>query len=689
MRKDDMTRPIDRLTARGLLFGGDYNPEQWPEEVWDEDVAAMRKAGVTTATVGVFSWALLEPAEGEYRFDWLDRVFATLHDGGIGVVLATPTASPPPWFSTTYPDAMPVRPDGTRLWHGSRDTYCASAPAYRRASRAIARELARRYGRHPALQAWHVHNEYGTTSWSPHAAAAFRTWLQRRYGTLERLNAAWWTAFWSQHYADWGQVFPPVATQYLHNPTQAQDFHRFVSDELLACFTEQRDEIRAASDRPVTTNFMLPSWNDIEQWSWAGELDFLSVDHYLDSAGEDGEAHVAYAGDLVRSWAGGQPWLLMEQASGIVRVDGRMAAKAPGRTLRNSLSYIARGSQGALFFQWRAPAAGAEAWHGGIVPHVGTDSRMYREAVELGRALSLVTDAAQAPEDGPVVAADVAILWHADGWWALQTPQLPSDRLDYAGAVRATHRALWRGGFAVDFARPDADLSRYRVVLVPSMFCLSDGAVAELTRFVEGGGTLLSSYFSGIADEDLHVALGGYPGRLRDLLGVRVAELLPLAEDERVRLSDGGTGELWSEDVGLAGAEAVAAYVGGELDGRPAITRNRRGAGSAWYVSTQLEPPALEALLAGVLAVAGVRPVLGTAPPPGVEVVRRRGRDHDHLFVFNHTAPTVQVRGPGHDLLSGRDTASGIELPTGAAAVVRETPGGAGTWDVRLLEPAG
>jgi beta-galactosidase len=676
-----MTRPIDRLTTRGLLFGGDYNPEQWPEEVWAEDVAAMREAGVTTATVGVFSWALLEPAEGEYRFDWLDRVFTALHDGGIGVVLATPTASPPPWFSTTYPDSMPVRPDGTRLWHGSRDTYCHSAPAYRRACRAIARELASRYGTHPALQAWHVHNEYGTTSWSPHAAAAFRTWLQRRYGTLEALNAAWYTAFWSQHYSDWEQIFPPVATQYLHNPAQALDFRRFVSDELLACFTEQRDEIRAAgSDRPVTTNFMLPPWNDIEQWGWARELDFLSVDHYLDSAGEDGEAHVAYAGDLMRSWAGGQPWLLMEQASGIVRVDGRMVAKAQGRTLRNSLSYVARGSQGALFFQWRAGAAGAEAWHGGLVPHVGTDSRMFREAVELGQALTTVAEVAQAPGDGPVVEADVAILWHADGWWALQTPQLPSNRLDYPGALRATHRALWRGGFAVDFARPDADLSRYRVVLVPSMFCLSDAAVDGLTRFVEGGGTLVSSYFSGIADENLRVALGGYPGRLRDLLGIRVTELVPLGDDERVRLSNGATGALWSEDVTLTGAQAVAHHAGGALDGRPAITRNRRGTGTAWYLSTQLEPAALEALLSEVLAAAGVRPVLGTAPPPGVEVVRRRGRDHDHLFVFNHTAPAIEVRGPGRDLLSGRDAADGLVLATGSVAVIRETPGA--TWEV-------
>ncbi|WP_205855623.1 beta-galactosidase, partial [Phytoactinopolyspora endophytica] len=266
-----------------LLYGGDYNPEQWPEEVWAEDVELMRRAGVNAATIGVFSWALLEPEEGVYDFGWMDRVVSTLQGAGIGIVLATPTASPPPWFSRAYPDALPVGPDGTRLTHGSRDTYAVSAPAYREACRRIVERLVARYGDEPGLIAWHVHNEYGTYDWGEHAAATFRRWLRERYGTLDELNRAWYTAFWSQNYRSWEDITPPRATQYLHNPTKAVDYRRFMSDEMLAAMREQRDIIRAGgSSAPVTTNFMLPTWNHLEQWSWAESLDLVSIDHYLD-----------------------------------------------------------------------------------------------------------------------------------------------------------------------------------------------------------------------------------------------------------------------------------------------------------------------------------------------------------------------------------------------------------------------
>ena len=274
----------------GLWFGGDYNPEQWDEAVWAEDGRLMREAGVNTATVGVFSWALLEPEEGRYDFGWLDATLDRLHRGGVQVILATPTASPPPWFTLAHPDAMPVTRDGVRLSHGSRDTYCAAAPAYRTAARRIAAALAARYAGHPALALWHVHNEYGTVCWCEHAATAFRNWLQRRYGPaadgLRALNEAWGTAFWGQRYTAWEQVLPPRATQWLGNPSQLLDFRRFWSGELLAAFCEQRDAIREhAPGTPVTTNFILPDYQVIDPWAWSREVDVVAVDHYLSSAG--------------------------------------------------------------------------------------------------------------------------------------------------------------------------------------------------------------------------------------------------------------------------------------------------------------------------------------------------------------------------------------------------------------------
>ncbi|WP_432503304.1 beta-galactosidase [Kineococcus arenarius] len=671
-----MPSPARRLSTDRLLFGGDYNPEQWPPEVWAEDVALMRRAGANAATIGVFSWAELEPEEGVYEFGWLDRVFQTLHDGGIGVVLATPTASPPPWFTRAHPDAMPVGPDGVRLSHGSRDTYAVSAPAYRSAARAIAQRLAERYGGHPALLAWHVHNEYGTLDWGEHAAAAFRRWLRRRYGTLTELNRAWYTAFWSQRYSSWEDVLPPRATQYIANPTHALDFKRFSSDEMLDAMREQRDAIRAAgSTAPVTTNFMLPTWNHLEQWSWSAELDLVSVDHYLDTVGPDGETHAAYGADLTRSFAGGGPWLLMEQSSTSSTVPGRRAHKAPDRVLRNSLSYVARGSQGALFFQWRAPAAGAEAWHGGIVPHAGAGSRSFRGFEGLGRALASIAEVAEPPADGPLVEADVAVVWHAEGWWATDTSQLPSDLLDYSTAVRAAHRALWQAGYAVDFVAPDADLSRYRLVLVPSLFPVTDEAVRRLGEHVTGGGHLAVWPFTGYAGADLHVVPGGYPGRLRHLLGLRVEELHPLAGDEQVRLHRDGEaplrGRVWSELVVPEGAQVLAAYDGGELAGEPALTRHRVGGGVAHYVSTFLEEDSLRRWLTSVCEQAGARPVLQGSVPQRVEVVRRRGAAADYLFVLNHSQGPVLVTGPGTDLLTSAGAERGLRVEALGCAVLR------------------
>ncbi|MFP3714372.1 beta-galactosidase [Puerhibacterium sp. TATVAM-FAB25] len=667
-----------------LHFGGDYNPEQWPRDVWVEDMALMRRAGVDTVTIGVFSWALLEPREGEYDAAWLDDVVGMLDEAEVGFFLATPTASPPPWFTRAHPDALPVRPDGTRLTHGSRDTYAISAPAYRQAARRVARFLAERYGDHPRLRGWHVHNEYGTLDHGPHAEAAFRSWLRRRYGTLAALNDAWCTAFWSQHYGDWADITPPRATQYLANPAQVVDFRRFSSDEMLAAFLEQKAEIRAAgSAAPVTTNFMLPTWNHLDQWAWREHLDLVSVDHYLDTTGPDGEAHVAYGADLTRSWAGG-PWLLMEQSASGIRVGDRQAFKDPDRMIRNSLGYVARGSQGALFFQWRASLGGAETWHSALVPHAGADSRVFDGAVRLGALLDRIGEVAAPPADGPVVEADAAVLWDANGWWSLETSHLPHDGLDYASEVRATHRALWRAGVAVDFVPPGGDVSRHRVLFVPSHMAMDAGTAAWLARYVESGGHLVVGRFTGVADEHQRVVPGGYPGVLRDLLGVRVEELRPLGDGETLALSDGSVVEQWTERVHLAGAEPVATYAEGDLAGGPAVTRRAVGSGSVTYLSTRLVQRSLDRFVASLLAEHGVAAAVPAAVGTGVEAVRRRAASGSYLFLLHHGDRAVRVKGPGLDLVEDARTDDGIVLEPGQVAVVREDEAAA-AWSVTPL----
>jgi beta-galactosidase len=654
-----------------LWYGGDYNPEQWPDDVQAEDVDLMRQAGVTMVTVGVFAWSWLEPAPGRYTFAWLDRVLDRLADGGVSVALATPTASPPPWFGLAHPEALPVTADGVRLSHGSRDTYCVSAPAYRDAARRIAAALASRYAGHPALALWHVHNEYGTSCHCDLTAEAFRGWLRTRYRDLDTLNDVWTTAFWGQRYTDWAQIRPPRATQYLPNPTQVLDFRRFTSDEMLAAYAEQRDLLRAATPEvPVTTNYVLGGWVPVDHARWSREVDLVAIDHYPSDAGPAAEEETAFAADLARGWAthgtGTPDWLLMETAPNLIYTPGRMHTKEPGRMSRHSLAAVARGSRGAMYFQWRAPRGGAELFHSALVPHAGPDSRVFREAVTLGGQLTRIAETAAGRVQAPA-----AIGYDEPSAWALQAPALPATGLDPWAEARRAHRALWRRGITADvIGTLDGDLTAYPMLVLAAHYLMSDAQAVALRAWVAAGGHLVATYLSGVADQHGRIRTGGYPGALRDLLGVRVEEFHPVAEGSRVTLSTGHTGDRWSETVHCAGAEALATYTGGVLDGRPAITRHRYGAGFAWYVSTRLDEPGQDALLARVAADAGVRPVC-SGLPPGVEAVRRVGAGCAWLFLLNHTSTDHEVDADGVELLTGAVVSGRVRVPAGGAAVIR------------------
>jgi beta-galactosidase len=665
----------------GLCYGGDYNPEQWPESVWREDVALMREARVNLVTVGVFGWAWLEPEEQRYEFGRLDRILDLLHDGGIRVDLATATASPPPWFSTAYPLSLPVDADGRRLRHGSRQAICASSPDYLAAALRLVEQLATRYRDHPALAMWHVNNEYGCHNarcYCDTSAAAFRTWLQRRYGDLDGLNDAWTTSFWSQRYTAWEQVLPPLPTPATGNPTQALDFRRFSSDAQLAMFVAERDLLHALSPGvPVTTNLMAGLHTDQDYWNWAREMTgpdlLISNDHYV--LGEDDippAAQIAYAADLTRSLSGGSPWLLMEHSPSAVNWQRRNLAKPGGRMILDSLGHVARGSDGAMFFQWRASRGGSEKWHSAMVPHAGTDSSVWRDVVALGTGL-----AALAEIDGSTVTPTVAILLDYASCWAQEGESQPSVDMDAFAEVRRWHHALWRAGIVADFARPEADLSAYRLVVVPSLYLIGDAGAANLGAYAAEGGHVLVGAYSGIVDECDRVRLGGYPGALRDLLGVRVEEFFPLAAGRSVALAGGSPlgayGLVWAEFGRATTATVVTTFADGPTAGSPALTVNTVGAGGrAWYLGTRLAPDPLVSLLSTVAASAGAEPVLPDRPD-GVEAVRRTRPDGSaYLFVLNHSDVDATVRAAGTDLLTGAVwTDSGV-VSAGGAVVLRE-----------------
>ena len=658
-------QPVTAALDGRFAYGGDYNPEQWPEAVWHEDVELMRLAGVNLVSLGIFSWALLEPAEGEYDFALLDQVIALLHDNGIKVDLATATASPPPWFSTRYPHTLPVDANGVRRSFGARQAYCPSAPEYRTAAAALAGQIAGRFAEHPAVVMWHVNNEYGCHNWHCFcevSAAAFRAWLQGRYETLAALNEAWGTAFWSQRYTAWEQINPPRAVAYnsFANPGQQLDFWRFSSDELLACYSAEADAIRAVATQPVTTNFM-SFFKPLDYRRWAAELDLVSNDHYLIGADADPLQHLAMSADLMRSLAGGRPWLLMEHSTSAVNWQPRNFAKPPGQLRRNSFQHIARGADGALFFQWRASRAGAEKFHSGMLPHAGTDTKVWREVVELGANLQAIAEVTGSRVEQPAV----ALLFDWASWWAAELDSHPCADVDPMAEARRWHHALWERNVGVDVIGPADDLSRYRLVIVANQYLLDDAAAAALSAFAEGGGTVLATYFSGIVDEHDHIRLGGYPGALRELLGVRVEEFFPLAPEETIELTGLGTGRVWSELGRVTDAEVVASYTCGPVAGSPAITRRAAGAGHAWYVGTQLVR--VGELLGQMLGEAGVRPVV-PALPAGVEAVRRIGAQASYLFVINHTDIEVTLPGSGTDLLGGP---AGL-VGAGGVAVIRE-----------------
>ncbi|WP_433304400.1 beta-galactosidase [Actinoplanes sp. CA-030573] len=660
------------LPIPGIALGCDYNPEQWSPDVWREDVTLMRSLGVDLVAINVFGWSEVEPRPGEYDFKRLDSVIELLHQHEIRINLGTATASPPPWLTARHPEVLPVAADGTTRHPGGRQAYCPSSPIFRERSLALVEQIAQRYGRHPAVALWHVSNELGCHNalcYCPASAEAFRGWLRDRYGTIAALNEAWGTAFWSQRYGDWTEVGPPLAVLSLRNPAQALDFQRFSSDQVLEQYRSEVAVLRAYTDVPITTNLMVTAHiRNLNYWSWAPHLDVVANDHYLDHRLADPAAELSFAADLTRGLASGRSWMLMEQAAGAVNWQPHNLAKDPGELLRNTLAHVARGADAICFFQWRASAQGAEKFHSALLPHAGTDTTAWREAMELSAVLDRIGEVA-----GTTVEADTAVLFSWESWWAAEGDGRPSEAVHYLDQVHHSYRALRELGITADVVAPEADLTRYRLVVIPCHYLVTDAQAAAVRRYVEGGGHVVVTFFSGIADEHDRIRLGGYPGAFRDVLGIVGEELRPLLPDAAVALDDGDHGRLWTERLRAAGADVVRRFADGPLAGGPAVTRNRYGSGLAWYVATQLTPDGMRRLVGDAADRAGVRPV---APENDgtLEAVRRRDGRRSYLFVINHGPHEAELAAHGQDLLTGEPVTGRLRVRGGGVRVLREEP---------------
>ncbi len=683
-----MDDPARRFPA--ILYGSDYNPEQWTpqngyadEAVWRDDMRLMREAGVNVATVAVFAWAALQPDEQTYTFDWLDRVMDLLHANGIRACLATATAAQPAWLSAAYPDVLPVTPDRLRRGHGRRQNYCPTSPDFRRLSTALASKLAERYGAHPALELWHVSNEYtggagdfGEPCCCDRCAARFRDWLRARYCSLDAVNMHWGTTFWSHAYTDWDQIQPPGPLGEMSLQSLTLDYKRFMSAMQLECYRGEVAVLRAATpDVPITTN-MMGTFKNLDYFAWAPYIDIISWDSY--PTPHEHPASVAFKHELMRGLRGGQSWMLMEQTPSQVQWQPINPLKRPGVMRLQSYQAVAHGADAVMFFQWRQSRAAFEKYHGAIVAHSGReDARVFREIARLGAELR---DLGQELL-GARTLARVALMFSWPNWWNVEFRPGPSAALDYVDEVQRYYEVLWKRNVAVAVISPDDDLSPYALVIAPLLNMVTSAQGAAIEDYVENGGVFLTTYFSGVVDADDRAWLGGYPGPLRRALGIWVEEFDPLTPQMRnsIVTADGGplpaaqySCDRWCDLVHLEGARALASFGEDFYAGRPAVTENSLGTGRALYVATRPSPDALDALsdyLADVCAL--------TAPlavPPGVEATRREQQDGTGFtFVLNHTMSpvTVPLSAPAYNLIGKAEAGDMLSLPPRGVAILR------------------
>lgn len=638
-----------------IAFGADYNPEQWPRHVWEEDVALMRQANINLVTIAVFSWATIEPLEGQRDFTWLDDIIDLLWENGIAVDLATPIASPPPWMGAEYPETLAVWPNGQRSTWGSRNHFSPASAKYREFCTSITTEMVERYAQHPAIAMWHIGNEFGQLCYGDESAQRFRGWLRDKYGTLDQLNNAWGTSFWSQKYGAWDHIIPPRDTTYLHNPAQELDFKRFSSDLMLEMYLEQVAIIRKAKpDATITTNFM-GFFHLIDYHTWAEHIDIISDDIYPDPQDPYAASTTALTHELMRSLGAGKPWMLMEQAITTVNWRPHNVPKTPQRTQLESLSAVARGSRGVCFFQWRQSTSGSERYHSALLTHAGPEADVHKATRKLGADLkelsALYQDArGNTTSVGNNGHAPVALVFDWSSWWVTGQPALPSNRLDAYEQLKVWHRQLWLRGVRVDIVSPDADLAPYKAVLAPSLHLLDQKQADAMLEFSHAGGHLMFGPFSAVSDTTNRVNHERFPAVLQQHstdeaiagIGVHGQEWIPLP-DRASELALTGKcdtqaellAHTFVEKLDVTGPDTTVHYRFAQLQndpyalsGRPAVTQ----LGTNWYVGAVLDPDTLGQVLDRLLKQAGIAVLPAEMRKDSLDLVR----DRNALFVLNY-----------------------------------------------------
>ncbi|WJD53665.1 beta-galactosidase [Bifidobacterium catenulatum] len=664
-------QPLAGQQAR-IWYGGDYNPDQWPEEVWDDDVRLMKKAGVNLVSVGIFSWAKIETSEGVYDFDWLDRIINKLGEAGIAVDLASATASPPMWLTQAHPEVLWKDYRGDVCQPGARQHWRPTSPVFREYALKLCRAMAEHYKGNPYVVAWHVSNEYGCHNrfdYSEDAERAFRKWCEERYGTIDAVNDAWGTAFWAQRMNDFTEIVPPrfIGDGNFMNPGKLLDFKRFSSDALKAFYVAERDALAEITpDLPLTTNFMVSAAGSVLDYDdWGREVDFVSNDHYF----IPGEAHLdelAFSASLVDGIARKDPWFLMEHSTSAVNWRPVNYRKEPGQLVRDSLAHVAMGADAVCYFQWRQSKAGAEKFHSAMVPHAGEDSAVFRDVCELGADLNTLAD--NGLLGTKLAKSKVAVVFDYESEWASEHTATPTQKVHHVDEPLQWFRALADHGVTADVVPVRGAWDDYEMVVLPSVYLLSEETTRRVRDYVVGGGRLVVTYYTGISDEKDHVWLGGYPGSIRDVVGVRVEEFIPMGDDfpgvpDCLGLSNGAVAHDIADVIGSVDGTATVLETFKDdpwtgMDGAPAIVAHTFGEGRSVYVGARLGRDGIALSLPEILDSLGMAEAGGN--DGRVLRVEREGADGSRfVFSFNRTHETVRVPVEGEVVVSSFAEVSG------------------------------
>lgn len=668
----------------GMLHGADYNPEQWPSNIWAEDIRLMREAACNAMTIGIFSWAALEPSEGVYRFDGLDRIMDLLHKNRISAVLSTPSAAHPAWLSQAYPEVLRTGSDRIRHEHHTRVNYCLTSPVYRLKCAAMAKQLATRYKDHPALLLWHVSNEYHDDCHCELCQQAFRAWLLCKYGSLDALNHAWCNMVWSHTYTDWAQICSPQLWPQgeWSNLALRMDWHRFVNTQSVACLLNETDVLRRITPDVALTTNMHQTCAGMMDWArFAPHVDLVSWDNYprewIESGNWRDAANVSFVHDFYRALKQ-RSFMMMESNPAAARGTRQ---KRPGMHRLISMQAVAHGSDTVQYFQWRNCPSGIEQFHGAVVDHDGTSqTRVFQEISALGHELRKLPSIV-----GTMPSPRVAVVYDKEVHWATEysTAALVDER-DYVATCQAHYHPLWSRSISVDAIPSTADLTPYKLVVAPVLYMLRPGVARRMTDFVEAGGTLVTTYWSGCVDESNKAFTGGFPGPLRSLLGIWSEELDGLQEGEvnHIQMQPGNTLELHGTfavqnfcDVCHAeGAEVLATYTDDYYTGAPALTCHRTGIGQAYYLAAAAIPDFLDAFYGQLVDKLGIESVWPVRLPEGVTAVARGQGNQRTVFLLNFTKETVSIDTGGvsyMDMLSGTAEATTVALPPYGVAVMR------------------